>query len=130
IRPRNESARASLIKRIEEDKRLQLRAYPEVEYYKKQTMTATPIKWLGDFLATAMSIGAIFAAMNTMYASVGARSREVGTLRVLGFRRRTIMASFLVEGAVLALVGGVLGCLLSLPMHGYSTATISLESFS
>lgn len=130
IRPRNDSARASLIKRIEEDKRLQLRAYPEVEYYKKQTMTATPIKWLGNFLATAMSIGAIFAAMNTMYASVGARSREVGTLRVLGFRRRTIVFSFLLEGAFLALLGGVLGVLISLRWNGMVTGTMGFESFS
>jgi putative ABC transport system permease protein len=75
-------------------------------------------------------VGAVFAAMNTMYASVGARTREIGTLRVLGFRRRSIMFSFLVEGAFLALVGGCLGCLLAMPMHGYSTATIGLETFS
>jgi putative ABC transport system permease protein len=118
------------ISRIEADKRLALRADAEVKYYSAQTMTAMPIKILGNFLATAMSIGAIFAAMNTMYASVGARTREIGTLRVLGFRRRSILLSFLVEGAFLALIGGVLGCALSLPMHGYSTATISLESFS
>jgi putative ABC transport system permease protein len=68
--------------------------------------------------------------MNTLYASVGARTREIGTLRVLGFRRRTILLSFLVEGAFLALVGGVIGCGLSLLLNGYSTATISLETFS
>ena len=130
IRPTNGGARAALIKRIEEDKRLQLRAFTEVEYYKKQTMTATPIKWLGDFLATAMSIGAIFAAMNTMYASVGARAREVGTLRVLGFRRRTIVFSFLLEGAFLALLGGVLGVLISLRWNGLVTGTMGFESFS
>jgi len=126
----NPIAAKALIERIESDKRLALRADLEVKYYSAQTMTAMPIKILGGFLATAMSIGAVFAAMNTMYASVGARTREIGTLRVLGFRRRTILASFLIEGAFLALLGGVLGCLLSLPMHGYSTATISLESFS
>jgi len=124
------AAARELIERVESDKRLALRADLEVKYYSAQTMTAIPIKILGKFLATAMSIGAIFAAMNTMYASVGARTREIGTLRVLGFRRRTILMSFLIEGAFLALIGGVVGCLFSLPMHGYSTATISLESFS
>jgi len=124
------AAARELIERVESDKRLALRGDLEVKYYSAQTMTAIPIKILGKFLATAMSIGAIFAAMNTMYASVGARTREIGTLRVLGFRRRTILMSFLIEGAFLALIGGVLGCLFSLPMHGYSTATISLESFS
>ncbi|HVY70310.1 MAG TPA: ABC transporter permease [Verrucomicrobiae bacterium] len=130
IRPLNEGARDKLIHRIETDKRMQLRAELETEYYKKQTMTATPIKWLGGFLAITMSIGAVFAAMNTMYASVGARTREIGTLRVLGFRRRTVVLSFLIEGALLALFGGVLGCLLALPMNGYSTATMGFETFS
>ncbi|MBI4663909.1 MAG: ABC transporter permease [Verrucomicrobia bacterium] len=126
----NETAGAALASRIESDKRLPLRALPEVQYYSAQTMTAMPIRILGNFLATAMSIGAVFAAMNTLYASVGARTREIGTLRVLGYRRRSILSSFLVEGALLALVGGILGCILSLPMHGYSTGTISFESFS
>ena len=130
IRPTDDGARTNLIKRIEGDKRLQLRAFSETEYYAKQTMTATPIKWLGGFLATAMSIGAIFAAMNTMYASVGARTREVGTLRVLGYRRRTIVLSFLIEGAILSLIGGAIGCALSLPMNGYATGTIGFETFS
>jgi len=120
----------TLIQRVESDRRLPLRAIQETKYYAAQTMTALPIKILGGFLATMMSIGAVFAAMNTMYASVGARTREIGTLRVLGYRRRTILLSFLIEGAFLSLIGGALGCLLSLPLHGYSTATISLESFS
>jgi putative ABC transport system permease protein len=121
---------AALIQRIENDKRLPLRADMEVKYYAAQTMTAMPIRILGNFLATAMSVGAIFAAMNTMYASVGARTREIGTLRVLGYRRLSIMASFLIEGAFLALLGGALGCALALPLHGYSTGTMSFESFS
>jgi len=130
VRVAGDAAAKALIDRIEADKRLPLRADREVKYYSAQTMTALPIKVLGKFLAIAMSIGAVFAAMNTMYASVGARTREIGTLRVLGYRRRAILASFLIEGAFLALIGGVIGCLLSLPMHGYSTATISFETFS
>jgi putative ABC transport system permease protein len=130
IRPRDEAARTNLIARLQDDKRLQLRAEAETEYYRKQTMTAEPIKWLGTFLAVTMSVGAVFAAMNTMYAAVGARTREVGTLRVLGFRRRTVLVSFLIEGALLAFIGGMIGCALSLPMNGYTTATVSLETFS
>ncbi len=120
----------ALIQRIESDKRLPLRADMEVKYYAGQTMPAVPIRILGNFLATAMSIGAIFAAMNTMYASVGARTREIGTLRVLGYRGFSILTSFLIEGAFLALLGGILGCALALPLHGYSTGTMSFESFS
>ena len=64
-------------------------------------------------------IGAIFAAMNTMYASVGSRTREIGTLRVLGFRRRTILAGFILEGALLAAIGGAAGLFL-----GWSVAQL------
>jgi putative ABC transport system permease protein len=130
VRVTSPAAAKEISDRLEADKRLPLRADLEVDYYAKQTATAKPIKILGDFLATAMSIGAVFAAMNTMYASVGSRTREIGTLRVLGFRRRTILASFIIEGALLAAIGGVIGCLLALPLHGYSTGTMSFNTFS
>jgi putative ABC transport system permease protein len=130
VRAANPAAGKEIIARIEADKRLPLLAEPEVKYYGDQTSTALPIKILGNFLATAMSIGAVFAAMNTMYASVGSRTREIGTLRVLGFRRRTILAGFIIEGALLAAIGGVVGCLLALPLHGVSTGTMSFNSFS
>lgn len=130
VRAAGPAAAQAFIRRIESDKRLPLRVGAETAYYSEQTATALPIKILGDFLATAMSIGAIFAAMNTMYASVGARTREIGTLRVLGFRRRSILAGFIIEGALLAGIGGVLGCLLALPLHGYSTGTLSFNTFS
>lgn len=130
VRAANTNAAREIILRIENDKRLPLLAGPEVKYYSEQTATALPIKILGNFLAIAMSVGAVFAAMNTMYASVGSRTREIGTLRVLGFRRRTILAGFILEGALLAAIGGVLGCLLALPLHGASTGTMSFNSFS
>jgi len=130
VRVTSPAAAAEITARIEADKRLPLRAEAEVKYYSDQTTTATPIRIFGDFLATAMSIGAVFAAMNTMYASVGARTREIGTLRVLGFRRRSVLAGFILEGALLAAIGGALGCVLALPLHGYSTGTMSFNSFS
>ena len=68
-----------------------------------------------------MGIGAVFGAMNTMYAIVAARTREIGTLRALGFSRRAILFSFVVESVFLALVGGAVGCLLAFPMNGFST---------
>jgi len=96
---------SSFTNRVETDKRLVLRAEPEVAYYTSQTKSASLFTFLGNFLAVAMSIGAVFAAMNTMYASVGARTREIGTLRVLGYRRRSILFGFIIEGAFLALIG-------------------------
>lgn len=121
---------AQITQRLETDKRLPLMATPEAEYYKTQTGTAKPIRWMGKFLAVAMSIGAIFSAMNTMYASVGARTREVGTLRVLGFRRRTVLLSFIIEGAFLSFLGGLLGCLLAFYVNGKTTGTMNFQSFS
>ena len=130
VRPVNAEAGRQLAQRLEADKRLGVRVLSEVAYYTEQTKTAQPIRILGNFLATTMSIGAIFAAMNTMYASVGARTREIGTLRVLGYRRRAVLGGFLLEGALLALIGGVLGVALALPMNGYTTGTVSFETFS
>ena len=124
------TAMSNLVARVESDRRFKLKAESEVEYYRKQTMTAAPIKWLGGFLAIMMSVGAVFAAMNTMYAAVGARTREIGTLRVLGFRRRSVVLALLLEGAMLAFVGGALGCALAYHWNGYTTATMGWETFS
>jgi putative ABC transport system permease protein len=127
---------ASFTNRVEADKRMALRADLETKYYAEQTSTAGPIKFLGSFLAVAMSIGAVFAAMNTMYAAVGARTREIGTLRVLGFRRRVILVGFILEGAILAGLGGLIGCGLALAAQWYCVAfgvhfgTLSFNTFS
>jgi len=78
----------------------------------------------------------VFAAMNTMYAAIGARTSEIGTLRVLGFRRRVILASFNLEGAILAGIGGVIGCALALLTQWFCVAfgvhfgTLSFNTFS
>jgi putative ABC transport system permease protein len=130
IRPSDEAAAERLLGRIEADRRFKLKAEKEVEYYRKQTMTAAPIKWLGGFLAVMMSVGAVFAAMNTMYASVGARTREIGTLRVLGYRRRSVVLALLIEGALLAMIGGAVGCAIAFGWNGYTTATMGFETFS
>lgn len=130
LRPADASAAAAVKQALESDRRLKVKAVREVDHYKELTGSAAPIRILSYFLAVVMSVGAMFAAMNTLYASVGARTREIGTLRVLGFRRRSILLGFLLEGAILATLGGVLGCLLALPLHGYSTGTIGFETFA
>jgi ABC-type antimicrobial peptide transport system permease subunit len=130
LQPENPAAAAALARRIEADKGRQLRALTESEYYQSQTKTAGPIQMLGACLAAVMSIGAAFSAMNAMYATVGARAREIGTLRVLGFRPHNIYLSFLLESLVLAFVGGLLGCLLSLPLNGLATGTFNWASFA
>lgn len=130
LRAAGPAAAASLARRIEGDRILTVRVLPETEYYREQTKMAGPIQFLGGFLAVIMSIGAAFSAMNTMYAAIGSRTREIGTLRVLGFKRREIYASFLIESIALALIGGLLGCLFSLPLNGIATGTIGWNTFA
>ena len=78
---------------------------------------------LASFVAIVMGIGAVFGAMNTMYAIVSQRTREIGTLRALGFSRFSILFSFVMESVLLAIIGGVLGCLVALPMNGFTAGT-------
>jgi len=130
IRPTDPAAAARLKQRLESDRRLVVRVVPEVSYYGEQTKTAKPIRYAGNVIATVMSIGAVLAAMNTMYASVGARTREIGTLRVLGFRRRAVVSAILLEGACLALLGGIVGGAFSLFLNGYRTGTFNFQTFS
>ncbi len=116
---------------LEGDPRLYLQPQREQDYYAEQSRAMTTvIRVFGTFVTLILSIGAMFGAMNTMYAAVANRTREIGTLRALGFSRLRIVAAFLVESVSLALVGGVLGCLLALPVHGLSTGTTNFSSFS
>jgi putative ABC transport system permease protein len=114
-------AAQALINDINNDQRLNLTAVSEKEYYDRQTGSATPIRDVGIFVAIIMAIGSSFAAMNTMYAAVARRSREIGTLRVLGFSPGSILVSFFLESVLLSALGGVLGCLLALPLNGLTT---------
>jgi ABC-type lipoprotein release transport system permease subunit len=121
----------SLVKGIEADPRLRVDVKRENEYYAAQSeMLANVIRGLGLFLVVIMAAGAIFGALNTMYAAVGARAAEIGTMLALGFPPRSILLSFLFESVLLCSIGGVLGCLLALPVHGLTTGTTNWSSFS
>jgi putative ABC transport system permease protein len=125
------SAFASFQAAVEADPRLDLKPQPERDYYEAQSATTgTLIRIFATFVTSILSIGAVFGAMNTMYAAVAYRTREIGTLRALGFSRLRIVTAFLAESVALALVGGVIGCLLALPVHGLSTGAMNLASFS
>jgi hypothetical protein len=116
---------------MEGDPRLDLKAERERDYYEGQSSTTTTlIRVLATFVTAILSIGAVFGAMNTMYAAVAYRTREIGTLRALGFSRSKIISAFLAESVALALVGGVIGCVLALPVHGLSTRRENMQSFS
>jgi ABC-type lipoprotein release transport system permease subunit len=118
------------IKKIENDQRLGSSAIGEKEYYAKMTASGAPIMVLGFAVALIMAIGSAFAATNTMYAAVSRRSREIATLRALGFGRWAILRSFLLESICLALIGGVFGVLLALPVNGLTTGVGSFVTFS
>ena len=131
VRLKDGTDAAALDRWIKSNPQMQLQAVPERKYYDDQAgPLASILRKLATFVAFIMGIGAVFGAMNTMYAVVAARTREIGTLRALGFSRRAILFSFVVEAATLALVGGAIGCLLALPMNGYSTGTGQTQSFS
>ena len=107
-----------------------LQAVPERLYFENQGgHVAMVLRALASLVAVVMGVGAVFGAMNTMYAIVAARTREIGTLRALGFSRRAILVSFVVESAVLALIGGSLGCLLAFTANGYTTGASNLQTF-
>jgi putative ABC transport system permease protein len=131
VRLTDPSKRADFDKELRENPQMQVQLDGERDYYANQSGPVSgPLMALAGFVAVVMGIGAVFGAMNTMYAIVAARTREVGTLRALGFSRRSILVSFLVESTSLALVGGVLGCLLAFPMNGFTTGTGQTASFS
>ena len=122
---------ASLDRWIRSNPQMQLQAVSEKKYYEDQAgPLAKILRILATSVAIIMGVGAVFGAMNTMYAIVAARTREIGTLRALGFSRRAILFSFVLESVTLALVGGAIGCLLAFPMNGYSTGTGQTQSFS
>ncbi|HMG35094.1 MAG TPA: ABC transporter permease [Blastocatellia bacterium] len=124
------STRDQLANRIEGEQRLKLETKPETKYYEEQTAAAGPMKVLGIFVAIVMGVGACFGGMNTMYAAVAHRTREIGTLRALGFSRGSILLSFVIESIIIALIGGAVGCLLALPVNGISTGTMNFRTFS
>jgi ABC-type lipoprotein release transport system permease subunit len=131
VRMKDPAAIPELDRWIRAQPQMQLQAVPERKYYEDQAgPLASILRNLATAVAWIMGVGAVFGAMNTMYAIVAARTREIGTLRALGFSRRAILSSFLIESVFLALVGGAVGCLLALPMNGFSTGTGQTQSFS
>ena len=130
LRATQPAAKETLKTRIMNDKQFNLQCLDETEFYGKQMKSSVAIKSVGLILATFLTLGAMFAAANTMYAAVAQRGREIGTLRALGFRRGSILFSFLLESVFLCLAGGVLGCLATLPLNGLSTGTANWATFS
>src|SRR5262249_39575653 len=108
VRMKDAAAIPDLDRWIRAQPQMQLQALPERRRYEEQTgPLARIVRTLATFVAVIMGVGAVFGAMNTMYAIVAARTREIGTLRALGFSRRSILTSFLIESVFLAAIGGM-----------------------
>jgi putative ABC transport system permease protein len=120
----------ALKNRVGDDQRLKLDGSLETEYYAKQTSSGSIIRFIGWLVAGIMAIGSSFAAMNTMYAAVAYRSREIATLRVIGFSRPSILTSFVLEAVLLSILGAVVGIILMLPFNGMTTGTSNQTTFS
>ena len=122
------------IENVKGDQRLKLEGKTEREYYDEQMITGDPIKALAFIVGIFTAIGAAFGAMNTMYAQVSARTREIGTLRAIGFSRRSILVSFVLEALMLCLAGGVLGVVFTFLVFQLfltqPTGTMNFRTFS
>ena len=130
LRATDPIAAEALRNRVSDDQRLKLEGFIETDYYAKQTSSGAPIKVIGFVVGFIMAIGSIFAAMNTMYAAVAYRGREIATLRVIGFSRPAILTSFVLESLLLALLGAAAGIVLMLPFNGMQTGTSNAVTFS
>ncbi len=118
-------------KELESDPRLQVRVLRERAFYAEQSQMFTSlITGVGLFITVIMAIGAVFGAANTMYAAIGARTREIAMLLVLGFRPMGVMTSFVAESVIISVIGGLVGCVLALPMNGMTSSTTNFQSFS
>jgi len=117
---------------IEGNQRLKAKMWEERAYYKSLTNMSSGVvlQFIGFFTAIVMAVGAGFAATNTMYAAVARRAREIGTLRALGFSRASILFSFVFESICLALIGGVIGVLIALPLNNMSAGIGNWQTFS
>ncbi|HSS43768.1 MAG TPA: FtsX-like permease family protein [Thermoanaerobaculia bacterium] len=134
VRTADSDAASRYIELVRGDQRLKLEGRTERKYYDEQMITGDPIKALAFIVGLFTAIGASFGAMNTMYAQVSARTREIGTLRAIGFSRRSILVSFVLESLMLCLAGGILGVLLTYGVFSTflarPTGTMNFRTFS
>ena len=116
---------------LQGDPRLTVLAEREVDYWARQSRTVTTlILVLGSLVASVMGVGAVFGALNTMYAAVAERGREIAVLRALGFGAGSVVASFVFEALVIAFLGGVIGGIAVLPLNGLITGTMNWQTFA
>ncbi len=118
-------------KELENHPEVPAKVQSEREYLSGQTRALSgTLKFLAVLLGAIMGVAAIFTATNTMLSALAARTREVGTLLSIGFRPTAVFVSFLIESLILGLLGGLVGCLMVLPIHGIQTGTMNFDTFT
>ncbi len=122
--------RDAIQKTLQESTQFGLLAMRESDYFEKQQVTGLVLLVIGTVIAVLLSIGAMFASANTMFAAVKSRTREIGTLRALGFSRFDVLISFLGESVILCSLGGLVGWLATLPMSALTFGTNDYSSFA
>lgn len=116
---------------LQADKRMTVDVHRESTFYAQQSQLLSNIlNILAIVITSIMAVGAVFGAINTMYAAISSRAPEIGVLMTLGFRPGSVLVSFLAESAFIALLGGILGCVFALPLNGIVTSTTNWSSFS
>ncbi len=115
---------------IENDTRFKLAAIPESVYFLNQSRSSIFLKGAGTLIAVLLTLGAMFSAANTMFAAVSARTREIGTMRALGFSQLDILISFLGESLILCAMGGAVGLLAAIPLNALTYETSDFNSFA
>jgi putative ABC transport system permease protein len=131
VRLTSASALDTLKDSLTADPRMTVQVDREVAYYEKISRGLTTlITTLGTIVALIMGIGAVFGALNTMYSAVSERSREIATMRAIGFGAGSVVFSFVIEALLISLLGGVLGCLAVLPLNGLTTGAMNWQTFS
>ena len=130
LRPVDHAAFQAIEASIKNDNRLKLQVKTEYDYYVEQTNGLLGIVILVFIVTAFMVAAAILATMNTMFTAVSTRKRELATMRAIGFKRRTIVSAMVIESAFVALLGGIMGVLLALPVNFISTGTVNWQTFS
>jgi ABC-type lipoprotein release transport system permease subunit len=122
---------AEVQRALQADKRMTVDVHRESEFYAQQSQLLSMIlNFLAFMITGIMAVGAVFGAINTMYAAISSRAPEIGVLLTLGFKPGSVLLSFLAESAFIAIIGGILGCLFALPLNGIVTSTTNWSSFS
>jgi putative ABC transport system permease protein len=130
LRAADRPAYDQLRRTIEDDTRFKMAAIPETVYFQNQSRSSIFLKGAGTMIAVLLTFGAMFAAANTMFAAVSTRTREIGTMRALGFSRRDILVCFLGESLILCCLGGLVGVLAAIPLNAWTYETSDFNSFA